>query len=208
MKTTTLAILALGVLAAGPSWAQQSGSGNPRPYPSQLDQRSYLSPGEPLAAAETTKAYVPNRDVVMAVEQRLAQLGYQVTPDGNYDANLRNNVLRFQSEHGLRPTGDVDLSTIGALGINVEPRGMVARAPQTATTTTTTTTATTQQTAQMPPAYELPLERSEFMSSPQVRRQSGELESTNGLRLSPNEIQVGEQPPAFPPGFPTEDIYQ
>lgn len=202
MKTSTIAVLTLGVLAAVPGWAPvwaQQSSGNSRPYPDAA-QQSYLSPGEPLAAAETTRAYVPNRDVVRAVEQRLAQLNYPVTPDGNYDAELRNNVLRFQSDHGLRPTGDVDLSTIGALGINVEPRGMIVQTP----------TTTVQQTAALPPppAYDLPLDRSEHMSAPQVRRQSEPLETTTGLELPLSEVQIGEQPPGFPPGFPTEDLYQ
>ncbi|MBC7951415.1 MAG: peptidoglycan-binding protein [Rhodospirillaceae bacterium] len=205
MKTSTLAVLALGALATAPAWAQQSSSGNPLPYPSTtqrtLDQSTYLSPGQPLAAAETTQAYVPNSDVVMAVEQRLAQLGYNVQPDGQYDANLNNNVLLFQSDHGLRPTGNVDLATIGALGINVEPRGMSTAQSQ------SQPAAVAQQTAQLPPAYNQIMERSEHMSAPQTRNQAGPLESTNGIELSPNEIQVGEQPPAFPPGFPTEDLY-
>lgn len=217
MKTSTLAVLALGALATAPAWAQQSGtsSGNQMPYPSattteratpgstsqqSLDQSTYLSPGEPLAASQTTQAYVPNSDVVMAVEQRLSQLGYEVRPDGQYDADLRNNVLLFQSDHGLRPTGNVDLATIGALGINVEPRGMIS--------SQTAQTSTTEQTAQLPPAYNQILERTELMSSPQTREQTGPLETTNGLELSSDQLQVGEQPPAFPPGFPTEDLYQ
>ncbi|MBC7905914.1 MAG: peptidoglycan-binding protein [Rhodospirillaceae bacterium] len=204
MKTSTLAVLALGALATVPAWAQQSSSGNPQPYPSTttqrtLDQSTYLSPGEPLAAAETTQAYVPNSDVVMAVEQRLDQLGYEIQPDGEYDAALRNNVLRFQSDNGLRPTGNVDLATIGALGINVEPRGV--------TTAQTTTTATTEQTAQLPPAYDQIMERTEYMSAPQTRHQVGQLETTTGIEVSPNQIQLGEQVPGFPPGFPTEDLY-
>lgn len=210
MKTSTLAVLVLGALATAPAWAQQSSSGNPRPYPSDttttttttqrsLDQSTYLSPGQPLAASETTQAYVPNQDVVLAVEQRLAQLGYNIQPNGQYDADLRNNVLLFQSDHGLRPTGNVDLATIGSLGINVEPRGV---------TTAQTQTVTTQQTAELPPAYNQILERSELMSAPQTRRQTGPLETTTGVELSPGEVQVGEQPPAFPPGFPTEDLYQ
>lgn len=208
MKTSTLAVLALGVLATAPAWAQQSSSGNPQPYPGTtttttqrtLDQSTYLSPGQPLAAAETTQAYVPNSTVVMAVEQRLAQLGYQVQPDGQYDADLRNNVLLFQSDNGLRPTGNVDLATIGALGINVEPRGVT-------TAQTATTTVTTEQTAQLPPAYNQVMERSELMSAPQTRNQVNQLETTTGVEVPPNEIQVGEQIPGFPPGYPTEDLY-
>lgn len=91
MVKMVLAIIFVAVAIAAPAWGQQNGE------------------------------FVNNRAVVLRVEQRLEALGYPVTADGNYDANLRNNVMRYQSEHGLRPTGDVDLSTIGALGIALEP---------------------------------------------------------------------------------------
>lgn len=229
MKISTFALFALGTLAAAPAWAQQAYSSSSTTtttttYPSASSSSTYppaysssgaypsasagtsgtvrptyLSPGEPLAAAQTTQAYVPNRDVVVAVEKRLSQLGYNVDQSGEYNASLRNNVLRFQSDTGLRPTGDVDLSTIGALGINVQPTGqMTAMAP---------TTVTTQQTAQVNDRFDFPLERNDHMSSPQVKNQSTEWESTTGITLSPNEIQVGQQPPGFPPGFPLEDLY-
>lgn len=176
MKTSIRTLLVLGTLAAGPAWAQSG----------------------PSATGEAAP-YVPNQDVVMEVKQRLSELGYAVTPDANYDANLRNNVLLFQSDNGLRPTGNVDLSTINELGINLEPAGVTtAMAPP-------PVTAPPQQTAQAP-SYDFPLERSEHMSAPQVRRQTGQLESTTGVPLSPGELQYGELPPGFPPGFPLEDI--
>ncbi len=212
MKTSTLALLALGALATVPAWAQQASTTRStttttttsQSYPPSSATTSgaatWRAPGEPAGAAQTTQAYVPNRDVVSAVEQRLQQLGYNVSPDGQYDANLRNNVLLFQSDHGLRPTGDVDLSTIGALGINVQPVGTsVAMAPA----------VVTEEVAVLPPGYEFPLERTEYMSAPQVMRQSEPLETTNGLELSNQELSalpVGEHPSAFPPGFPIQDI--
>ena len=106
---TRIVLVALGALAALPAWAQQA----PRSSSTTV-LPTWQSPGEPLAAAQTTREYVPNRDVVSAVQQRLSQQGYNTTVDGNYTANLRNNVLRFQSEHGLRPSGEIDLSTCGA----------------------------------------------------------------------------------------------
>lgn len=86
--------------------------------------RLILSIAAVLAAGAVSSAggqEAANREVVLRVEQRLQSLGYPITPDGRYDADLRNNVMRYQSEHGLRPTGDVDLSTIGSLGIVLRP---------------------------------------------------------------------------------------
>jgi peptidoglycan hydrolase-like protein with peptidoglycan-binding domain len=207
MKTSTIALLALGALATVPAWAQQaSTSRSTTTYPSASSSATtsgsgpaWRAPGEPAGAAQTTQAYVPNRDVVSAVEQRLQQLGYNVTPDGQYDANLRNNVLLFQSDHGLRPTGDVDLSTIGALGINVQPVG----------TSVAMTETIVEEVAVLPPSYDFPFTRSEHMTSPQVMRQDEQVETTTGLELTNEQVSVlpgVDHPPGFPPGFPVEDI--
>ncbi|HLO77552.1 MAG TPA: peptidoglycan-binding domain-containing protein [Magnetospirillum sp.] len=190
----TLAIIVLGSLAALPAMAQQSATGAGRP--------PWQSPGEPLAAAQTTRQYVPNRDVVTAVQQRLNQLGYNTAVNGNYDANLRNNVLRFQSETGLRPTGEVDLSTIGALGINVEPVGV---AP-TSTAQATPPAAAPQQAMVRGRAYDQLLERDEYQSSPQVRRQVTDLQNAAGIIVPRRDIQVGETPPGVSPGYPIQDL--
>ncbi len=104
MKRTLLPMIAAaGMLAVAPAAAQQ--------------RDAFPDPGGQVALA-------PVEDVVMAVEQRLADLGYAVSPDGRFDADLRNSVLLFQSDYGLRPTGNVDLATIAALGIDVDPTGM------------------------------------------------------------------------------------
>lgn len=183
------AILVASSLGAFPALAQQSTSGATLP--------TWQSPGQPLAAAQTTREYVPNRDVVTAVQQRLSQLGYPATVNGSYDASLRNNVLRFQSDTGLRPTGEVDLSTIGALGINVEPVGVVP-------TSTAMAMPPPQQAIARAPDYDQILERDEYMSSPQTRHQSTPLENTAGILIDRREVQVGEAPPGLPPGYPPE----
>lgn len=104
MKRTLLPTIAVaGLMAVAPAAAQQ--------------RDAFPDPGGQVALA-------PVEDVVMAVEQRLADLGYAVSPDGRFDADLRNSVLLFQSDYGLRPTGNVDLATIAALGIDVDPTGM------------------------------------------------------------------------------------
>lgn len=187
------AIAVVATFASLPAWAQQSPSAGTLP--------PWQSPGEPLAAAQTSREFVPNRDVVRAVQQRLRQLGYSSEINGNYDASLRNNVLRFQSETGLRPTGEVDMSTIGALGINVQPVGVPPAA-----TAMAPPPAPVEQTAQRGPAHNQPYERDEFMTSPQTRQQSTPLENSAGLIVQSQDIQVGEIPPGFPPGYPVENL--
>ncbi|MGE5515719.1 MAG: peptidoglycan-binding domain-containing protein [Bacteroidota bacterium] len=191
---STMAILVLGSLVTAlPALAQQSST-------SSASRPTWLSPGEPLAAAQTSREYVPNRDVVTAVQQRLSQLGYSSSATGNYDAQLRNNVLRFQSDTGLRPTGEVDLSTIGALGINVEPVGV---AP---TTTAMAAPPPAQQRIARGPAYDQILERDEYMSSAQSRHQPELLQNYAGVTVNPRDVQVGEVPPGLPPGYPIQNL--
>lgn len=189
MKATIALVVVGGLAAAVPAFAQQSTSPSARPM--------WRSPGEPLAAAQTTREYVPNRDVVSAVQQRLSQLGYPSTASGNYDAQLRNNVLRFQADTGLRPTGEVDLSTIGALGINVEPLGTVP--------TTTAMATPPAQTVRRGRAYDQILERDQHMTSPQSRHQAEPLQNTLGVTVPHRDIQRG-QVAGLPPGYPLQDL--
>lgn len=202
MKATMVLVVVGSVAAALPAFAQQrqppgsmSGAGTAGSV-----RPTWQSPGEPLAAAQTTREYVPNRDVVSAVQQRLSELGYSQNVDGQYTAQLRNNVLRFQSNTGLRPTGDVDLSTIGALGINVEPVGTASVAMATPA----------EPRRPRGRAYDQILERDEYMESPQTRHQSTPLENTLGLTVPARDIrqsqQLGEIPPGLPPGYPVQNL--
>lgn len=118
-------------------------------------------------AAQTVDPGASMQDVVSAVEQRLQQLGYAVTPDGQFDADLRNSVLLFQSDSGLRPTGTVDLSTLAQLGIDVAPTGAVAMAPVDERPPQATLAAPSQNMAVLTD-WNYPLLKDEFMSGPQT----------------------------------------
>ncbi|MBI5162325.1 MAG: peptidoglycan-binding protein, partial [Magnetospirillum sp.] len=86
MKRSLLPVALLASLAAGSAAAQWTKGGVP----------------QQIGEAEIA----PMRDVVLAVEQKLQQLGYRVTPDGSFDAELGNTVLAYQRDRGLRPTGN------------------------------------------------------------------------------------------------------
>jgi peptidoglycan hydrolase-like protein with peptidoglycan-binding domain len=62
------------------------------------------------------------------LQQRLIQLGYDVTADGSFGPGTKQAVIQFQTDKGLPATGVVDQATWNALAEN-------------STTTTTTTTA-------------------------------------------------------------------
>jgi peptidoglycan hydrolase-like protein with peptidoglycan-binding domain len=92
--------------------------------PSAMAQQRQTQPRATLQQSQLA----PVRDVLAAAQQRLQQMGYDVKPDGRFDAQTRNGVLRFQADHGLRPTGNVDLETLAALGLDVEPTGRATAA--------------------------------------------------------------------------------
>lgn len=63
--------------------------------------------------------------LVAMLRDRLALEGYVTPPTGNpmvYDQGLANAVLRYQQNHGLLATGNVDAATIDALNVPVEAR--------------------------------------------------------------------------------------
>lgn len=86
---------------------------------SQYDTSQSYSQSQQTSAAQTGDI-ATERDVVSAVQQRLQQQGYQVgSTNGQINSETRNSVLNYQSRHGLRPTGQIDLSTLASMGIGV-----------------------------------------------------------------------------------------
>lgn len=143
--------------------------------------------------AQTIDPAATMQDVVLTVEQRLQQRGYGVTPDGQFDADLRNSVLLFQSDSGLRPTGTVDLSTLAALGIDVSPTGVVTRAPTTAMAPQPAPPAAqpvaAQQNQTVLTQWNYPMLRDEHMSAPQTAQNFPfYFENVPGIPQSPSTM--------------------
>lgn len=182
-----LPLACVAALAAFPVHAQQS-----RDYPG----------ADGLQQAELA----PVQDVVVAVEQRLSELGYNVNPDGQFDADLRNSVMRFQSDTGLRPTGNVDLSTLAALGINVDAgSGSVAMAPP---AQTGTVVVIEEQTAGIVDdgSADFPMFRDEHMSAPTADiEDTSNFEIVTGVPQPQALIEQGDIP-GLEPGFPEENF--
>lgn len=205
MRKTMLPLAALAALAIAPAQAQQ--------YPTYPQQSQIQrAPGDSAATGTYPGAdgvqqaeLAPVSDVVLAVEQRLDQLGYDISPDGRFDADLRNSVMLFQSDNGLRPTGEVDLSTIAALGIDVDPAGRVtAMAPA----PTTSAPAVEQQTSALVDdrSADFPVLRDEHMSAPMVSLEEGSrFENSTGVPQPESVVRSGDIP-GLEPGFPIENL--
>ncbi len=56
--------------------------------------------------------------VVADVQNALGQAGYDPGPvDNTYGPQTRDALLRYQSDNGLRPTGEIDEATLASLGL-------------------------------------------------------------------------------------------
>ncbi|MGE5506657.1 MAG: peptidoglycan-binding domain-containing protein [Actinomycetota bacterium] len=165
--------LAVAMAAAVPALAQQQ-AGQP------------LARGQYLAEAQLA----PVRDVLSAVQQRLRQMGYGAGEDGHFDAATRNGVLRFQAEHGLDPTGNIDVATISALGINLGGATVAAAPPAGNRTAALREPTLAERNFRNP---HIPLLRfSEYMSSPQYLGQGAPIEDIRGIPRPTGEITTGE----------------
>lgn len=176
MKRTAIPLAVVALLAASPVWAQ----GN-------------VYTQDP---ATQELALAQEQDVLTVVQQELGQRGYNVTATGQFDAATRNGVLRFQSDTGLRPTGNVDLSTLAALGINVDPaygQGVAAAPPQTAGIVDDN-------------SVDYPLLKDEHMTSPQTGLEEGDRFQNSIGVPQPRVLTEQGDIAGLPPGFPEENL--
>jgi peptidoglycan hydrolase-like protein with peptidoglycan-binding domain len=153
--------------------------------PAAAQQQAPLQRGQYLAEAQLA----PVRDVLSAVQQRLRQMGYSAGETGHFDAATRNGILRFQAEHGLDPTGNADVATISALGIDLGGAS-VAAAPAGTNTASLREPTLAERNFRNP---HIPLLRfSEFMSSPQYLGQGYPVEDIRGEPQPTGDIATGE----------------
>ena len=191
MKRSLLSLATVILLIAGPAMAQQSAMSHGYLTEAQLE---------------------PVRNVLATTQQRLQQLGYHVTPTGHFDAATANAVEAYQSDHGLRTTGQVDLPTLASLGIDLRAGG---------TSTAMLPAAPGEEMAMAPaepseeqiaearfrnsPAYNYPIfTNDEHGGTPQVHNQA---EPLNVLGVpEPLVISKTGRIPGVSPAQPTEDL--
>ena len=133
-----LLIAAVSAFAlALPAAAQNSSPSNPRQIaPQQQMQRS--DPGTPArggaqgAMQDRTGTMQPSQlseDQVRQIQQRLKAAGQQVRVDGVWGPETENALRGFQQQRNLQGQGQLDQSTLGALGVTISPSGPYGGSP-------------------------------------------------------------------------------
>ncbi|HZK77787.1 MAG TPA: peptidoglycan-binding domain-containing protein [Gemmatimonadaceae bacterium] len=89
----------------------------------QLDQAANLRTGRRLGAGDASTIYTA-ADRVSAAQAALAQLNYYRGPiNGQLDDATQRALFEFQTDKGIRATGNLDGRTAQALGITVSSTG-------------------------------------------------------------------------------------
>jgi peptidoglycan hydrolase-like protein with peptidoglycan-binding domain len=117
LKYGVLALTAAGAFAVAPAMAQQGGQQGQQ----TLTQEQAEGSGTQLEISPAT---------VRQVQQALNQKGYDVgNVDGNWGQETSSAVQNFQQAQGLEPTGNLNMRTLSALGVQLGVQGQ-AKAPQ------------------------------------------------------------------------------
>jgi peptidoglycan hydrolase-like protein with peptidoglycan-binding domain len=82
------------------------------------------------------KAPAPER--ISEIQQALAKNGsFTGTPNGKWDDSTVDAMRKFQSAHGLNPSGRLDAPTLQKLGLGSQTAGVAAPMPPIASSTLT-----------------------------------------------------------------------
>ena len=108
---TTTTRVSISTSSSTPATTSSSSTSSTTPAP----------PAEPESSAD-----------VRAVQERLAELGYDVgTPDGRFGGRTSYALMAFQKIEGLSRTGEIDAETVAALEVAGPPGPMVPGGPST-----------------------------------------------------------------------------
>ncbi len=80
----------------------------------------------------------PARERISEIQQALAKDGsFAGAPNGKWDDSTIDAMRKFQSGHGLNPSGRLDAPTLQKLGLGSQTAGIAAPMPPIATSSTT-----------------------------------------------------------------------
>jgi murein L,D-transpeptidase YcbB/YkuD len=103
------------------------------------------SPARSLAGKKSRKQpgqKTPTADRVNQIQAALARDGsFQGLPSGKWDDNTVAAMRRFQTAHGLNPSGKLDAPTLQRLGLGSETAGVAAPTPPPGATSRLTSSA-------------------------------------------------------------------
>ena len=145
MLTSVIAGAAFALFVPAPASAQQSGqwgcqqqSGQTgqqqfRQQPSQQQygkhgqqrqrmQQQFAQAQQPIQGEGAPLYVSPNEE--MQVQTRLSQMGLNPgQTDGRWGSQTKDALENFQRQHGLSPTGNLNLTTLSALGVQLGQSG-------------------------------------------------------------------------------------
>ncbi len=147
LRTSITAGLAL-LLTAGTGWSAPSAPAAAKPSRAAAKPAAGKSRGKKSSRHSRRergqKAPAPER--ISEIQTALAKDGsFNGTPNGKWDDSTVAAMKKFQTAHGLNPSGKLDAHTLQKLGLGSQTAGVAAPMPP---ITTSSTAAAPAQTAQ------------------------------------------------------------
>ena len=130
-----LLLLASGVSGVAGSRKALPAKAKPAPARKQSAKDKAVAKKRVVKKRSPPKQMAPTRDRIIDIQEALAGAGsYRGAPTGQWDAASTEAMTRFQSSHGLTPTGKINALTLDRLGLGSQTAGRgapLARAPAT-----------------------------------------------------------------------------
>ena len=134
LRTSIVTGLAL-LLTAGTVWSAPSkpskptrGAAKPRASAAASKARVKKSSKHSKRREKGQKAPAPER--ISEIQQALAKDGsFNGAPNGKWDDSTIGAMRKFQTEHGLNPSGRLDAPTLQKLGLGSQTAGVAAPMP-------------------------------------------------------------------------------
>src|SRR5882762_2226716 len=143
LRTSITAGLAL-LLTAGVAWSAPSAPAKAAGKPTGKATRSAARPAASAASKSRVKKSskhskrrepgqkAPAPERISEIQQALAKDGsFSGTPNGKWDDSTVEAMRKFQSGHGLNPSGRLDAPTLQKLGLGSQTAGVAAPLPPT-----------------------------------------------------------------------------
>ena len=125
-KTTAAKKLAVNTPAAKSSHSS-SASGKKAPSATSAKKRSNKTSKR---SRKQPGQKAPTTDRVIEIQSALAKDGsFQGSPSGKWDDDTTAAMRKFQSAHGLNPSGKLDAPTLQRLGLGSQTAGVAAPTP-------------------------------------------------------------------------------
>jgi peptidoglycan hydrolase-like protein with peptidoglycan-binding domain len=119
------------LLAAGVSVRPASGAAKSTPHKSSASpagSKTHRKSGRRSRRVPGQKA--PTADRISEIQQALAKDGsFSKSPNGKWDDSTVEAMKKFQTAHGLNPSGKLDALTLQKLGLGSQTAGVAAPPP-------------------------------------------------------------------------------